>query len=208
MDRQTGAVTSKTLANPPPGWTKHSTNTQSKWRWNLPPTEHTQHPCRCTGDETNFEQGSGLPWTTGLGKDSVRSLVNATGQYVATVGSKGGVQLTPQNWKQQRGYQTWALVGKSAAVPYLDVSAPANMTKFSQANMGPAQDRAYTSELLQSYSLESFFITTTNALGIPTTGAGVANNPSPTGTPDVANGFLQPQYQWGERNDTCHAWIC
>ena len=62
MNILTGDIDSKSLINFPLGWEELSSHTTTKWRYKLPVADKASHPCRCTSSDTDWKQGSGLPW--------------------------------------------------------------------------------------------------------------------------------------------------
>ena len=133
LNRLTGEVTNKTLNNFPKGWVKTQSSTPSTWRYKLPESMKSAHPCRCTGADTGFKQGSGLPWSTGLRaaetlasdakldkhtaqgykskvdksywpKDYKDSFKNREGKGELGLWDTG--KLAKATWRQKAGYQT------------------------------------------------------------------------------------------------------
>ena len=58
----TDTTDSKSLISFPIGWTQLPTHTATKWRYSIPVASEASHPCRCTSSDTDWKQGSGLPW--------------------------------------------------------------------------------------------------------------------------------------------------
>lgn len=62
IDTLTDTIDSKSLINFPVRWEQLSTHSSTKWRYKLPDSHKSSHPCRCTSSDTDWKQGSGLPW--------------------------------------------------------------------------------------------------------------------------------------------------